>query len=166
MKNSEREAQESVTVLFVCLGNICRSPMAEGLFAEKVRTRNLEKGFAWDSAGTGAWHAGELADRRMRETALAHGLRLTSRARQVKAEDFTRFDWILAMDHENLRNLESLRPVGSSARLALMRDFDPEPGDRNVPDPYYGGQQGFETVYSILDRSTERFLEERLKERD
>ena len=147
-------------VLFVCLGNICRSPMAEGLFIQKVKEAGLEDQIEIDSAGTGGWHVGERADARMRQTAAKHGVDLPSRARKVKESDFRNFDYILAMDQSNLRDLEDLEGgvSGTKSRLFKMRHFDPLAHEADVPDPYYGGQRGFEDVYDMLDRSTEELL--------
>ncbi len=147
------------SVLFVCLGNICRSPLAEGVFRHLVRERGLEDAYRVDSAGTGAWHAGEGPDPRSVDVAQRNGVRLEGRARQVTPADFRDFDVVVAMDRENLRSLESL--VGDEgARIHLLRDFDPEPGDGEVPDPYYGGPGGFDRVYAMVRRSCEALLDE------
>ncbi|MEM6763743.1 MAG: low molecular weight protein-tyrosine-phosphatase [Bacteroidota bacterium] len=152
---------QKLRILFVCLGNICRSPMAEGLFTHKVSEAGLTDFFEIDSCGTGAWHAGERADVRMRETADSHGIALTSIARQVQTTDFSRFDYILPMDDSNLINLQRFvsRMNNAKATLVKMRFFDSEQPNADVPDPYYGGADGFEEVYRILDRSTQAFLE-------
>lgn len=153
--------KEKIGVLFVCLGNICRSPMAEGHFIRHVEEAGLSELFYIDSAGTNGLHDGEKADRRMRETARGHGMELHSISRQVKLDDFKDFNHIVAMDHHNLQTLEKwqAKVPGSQARLHLMRDFDEGFEGVGVPDPYYGGMDGFEEVYQILHRSTLRFLD-------
>lgn len=152
---------EKVKVLFVCLGNICRSPMAEGLFLDLIEKEGVADRFEVDSAGTAGHHVGEQADRRMQETARSHGVYLPSRARKFIREDLDAFDYILPMDHSNLSNIKRLTDSNKEhrAQVILMRDFDPEPGDGNVPDPYYGGISGFEDVYQILLRSNQRLLD-------
>lgn len=153
------ETTEKIRILFVCLGNICRSPLAEGVFAEKVRLAGLADRFEIDSAGTGSWHAGEPADRRMRETARGHGVALTSRARQFGYADFETFDHILVMDRSNLHDVLFLdRKERFSDRVQLFRQYDPDPEDYQVPDPYYGGDAGFERVYAIVDRTCDALL--------
>lgn len=149
-----------IRLLFVCLGNICRSPLAEGVFLDLVTRAELGDRYDVDSAGTGAWHAGEGADPRSVEVAERNGVRLTGCARQVEPEDFRSFDLILAMDHENLENLRTMNErVGGTARLALLREFDPESDDgREVPDPYYGGPRGFELVFEMVQRSCAALL--------
>ena len=148
------------SVLFVCLGNICRSPLAEGVFAHLVAEAALDDRFRIDSAGTGAWHVGNLPDARSREVAPRNGVVLPSRARQVRASHFTAFQVIVAMDRSNLSDLESLQfKSGGDARLVLMRDFDSEPGNGEVPDPYYGGAEGFDRVYDMVLRSAQGLLD-------
>lgn len=152
---------EPQSVLFVCLGNICRSPLAEGIFEHLIQEEGLEDSFRVDSAGTGAYHAGEGPDPRSIAIAEEHGIPLTSVARQVRAEDFESFDIIVAMDRANVRSLEELR-MGrkGKGRLVMMRDFDPEGPGGDVPDPYYGGADGFERVYQMLDRCCRGLLEQ------
>lgn len=149
------------SVLFVCLGNICRSPLAEGVFWHLVVQRGLESSFRVESAGTGAWHVGEPPDDRSSEVARRHGVSLDGQqARRVRSSDFAEFDHLVAMDRENLRTLERLMDeVGGAASLSLLRDHDPEPGDGDVPDPYYGGGHGFDHVFRMIRRSAEALLD-------
>ena len=150
---------DRITVLFVCLGNICRSPMAEGVFEAKVNTAGLSERIRIDSAGTSAYHVGEPPDSRMRSTAHQFGLDIDAqRSRQVNRDDFLEFDYIIAMDRSNLHNLQRMMPPEGKAVLRMMREFDTQPGDGDVPDPYYGGAGGFQKVYEILSRSGENFL--------
>jgi len=152
-------------VLFVCLGNICRSPAAEGIFRRLIDEAGLADRFTIESAGTGAWHVGEPADARMREAALRREVTLTSRARQVQPHDFEHFDYIIAMDASNLAHLRKQAPAGHHAALHLFRDFDPEsPGD-DVPDPYFGGAEGFEDVLDIVTRTGRSLLAHLRQER-
>lgn len=146
-------------VLFVCLGNICRSPAAEAVFRHLVDEAGLADQFVIDSAGTGAWHIGEPADARMREAAVRRHVRLAGLARQVQASDFTRFDHILAMDASNLAHLRQRAPRAHQATLRLFRDFDPEGPGEDVPDPYYGGADGFDEVLEIVTRTGRALLE-------
>jgi protein-tyrosine phosphatase len=151
---------EATRVLFVCLGNICRSPLAEGVFRDLVRRRGLEEHYRIDSAGTGAWHVGEGPDPRSCAVALKNGVRLTGQARQVAPADLADFDWVIAMDRQNLHDLQAIaRTHGGGARVHLLRDFDPDPGDRQVPDPYYGGDEGFDRVYAMVLRASGGLLE-------
>jgi protein-tyrosine phosphatase len=158
-------AQE-ISVLFVCLGNICRSPLAEGVFRHALDEEGLTDRFRVDSAGTGSWHVGESPDHRSVRSAATHGVTLTGHARQVQPEDFDRFDYIVAMDQSNLSHLQQYQTnVGGDAVLYLLREFDPEGGPgAEVPDPYYGGPNGFEEVYKIVDRSCRAFLDHVLDE--
>jgi protein-tyrosine phosphatase len=153
-----------VAVLFVCLGNICRSPLAEGVFRSLVRERGLEDRFLIESAGTGAWHVDQPPDPRSVDIARRHGVSLDGqRARQVRPDDFARFDYVVAMDRANLRALERLRDQAGQndrASVVLLRDHDPEPGDGEVPDPYYGGPHGFDDVFDMVRRSAEALLDE------
>lgn len=150
----------STSVLFVCLGNICRSPLAEGVLRHRARERGLDGRVRADSAGTGAWHVGEAPDRRSAQVARKNGIALEGRARQVEVEDFRTFDLLVAMDRSNLRKLERMKErAEGTAALHLLRDFDPDPGDGEVPDPYYGGPGGFDDVYEMVDRSVEALLD-------
>ena len=155
------EPRSTTSVLFVCLGNICRSPLAEGVLQHLLAEEGMDEAVTVESAGTGSWHIGERADPRSREVAQRHGIELTSRARQVSPADFERFDLIVAMDRDNLANLRELQErSGGDAHLALLRDWAPEPGDGEVPDPYFGGDGGFDRVYEMLRRSLERLVAE------
>ena len=153
----------TVSVLFVCLGNICRSPLAEGVFTSVAESRGLGSRFEADSAGTGAYHVGEPPDARATAVAARHGVDLPSVARQVTRRDFEHFDLVVAMDRSNRRSLERLRgprPRPGAARIVLMRDHDPDPDSPDVPDPYYGSADGFERVYRIVQRCCEGLLDE------
>lgn len=148
-------------LVFVCLGNICRSPTAEGIFIHKVKEAGLESYFYIDSAGTAAYHSGERADRRSQEAANKHGVHLPSIARRFEYADLEEFDLILAMDSNNLSNIiENDKRNRFLDKVKLMREFDPIPGDKNVPDPYYGGEMGFENVYQMVERSCDALLAE------
>ena len=144
------------SVLFVCLGNICRSPLAEGIFIHIARERKILSRFEVDSCGTGGWHAGEPADARSIAVAKKHGVRLPSRARKVVPGDDWRFDQIIAMDRENRRDLLALGAPRD--RVLLARAFDQtlegaHESELDVPDPYYGGHEGFDQVYEMLERA-------------
>lgn len=151
----------SLGVLFVCLGNICRSPTAHGVFERCVQDAGLAARIRVDSAGTGDWHAGEPPDSRARMHARARGFELGHlRARQVRLEDFRRFDLILAMDRNNLADLERLRPPDFGGELALfLRYARAGEGLLEVPDPYYGGSGGFETVLDLVEDAAGGLLE-------
>ena len=150
-----------IRVLFVCLGNICRSPLAEGVFRKMVMEAGFEDRFEIDSAGTGQWHVGQQADARMRSTAKMRGVDLNDiRARQMDRDDLYHFDHVFAMDRSNLHDALYLDPDGDhSARARLFREFDTEPGDYQVPDPYYGGPNGFDNVFDIVERTSEAILD-------
>lgn len=137
-----------VSILFVCMGNICRSPLAEGIFAHLVDEAGVADRYTVDSAGTGGWHQGDRPDRRSIATAQNHGVDISrQRARQIKTEDFNDFDLILAMDRDNLAALEKSAPHG--ANIHLFGDTALGTGE-DIPDPYYGGPGGFELVYTRL----------------
>jgi protein-tyrosine phosphatase len=147
-------------VLFVCLGNICRSPAAEAAFQHAASEAGLANEFVVDSAGTGAWHVGEPADARMREAGRRRGIEVTSRARQVSDDDFRDFDHILAMDLTNLRTLRRQAPAKHRSKIRLFRDLDPQGAGEDVPDPYYGGETEFDDVLDIVTRTARALLEE------
>jgi protein-tyrosine phosphatase len=157
---------DEIRVLMVCLGNICRSPMAEGVFRHLLTEAGLDGRIRVDSAGTGSWHAGESPDLRSVRTAAGRGVTLSGAARQVRPEDFRTFDYIVAMDTANLRDLERFRNgVGGPAAVYLLREFDPEGGPgAEVPDPYYGGPRGFEDVFDMVERSCRGLLDHILQE--
>lgn len=144
---------ERARVCFVCLGNICRSPTAEGVMKSLVEHQDLADRIVVDSAGTAAYHVGERADRRSREAAGRRGIPLDSRARQFTVDDFSQQDYVLAMDRENLAHLEALcAQADFDGQLALLRDFDALAArGSEVPDPYYGGDAGFEEVLDLCE---------------
>jgi protein-tyrosine phosphatase len=149
-------------ILFVCLGNICRSPAAEGIFNQKIKERDLENFFVVDSAGTGNWHVGNLPDQRMRSTALSRGIELNSRSRQIEENDLYEFDQILVMDKDNLNAVKSLtkdqnNPINSKIKLILNYSKNSQLDE--VPDPYYGGQNGFEKVIDLLDDAMDGLID-------
>jgi protein-tyrosine phosphatase len=150
-------------LLFVCMGNICRSPTAEAVMRSLVREAGLEDRFEIDSAGTGSWHAGDPPDRRATAAARNRGVTLEGIARQVRPRDFEHFDLLLAMDRENLRELRTFAPDEEAAGKArLLREFDPASAgapDLDVPDPYYGGPDGFETVLDQVEAACRGLLD-------
>lgn len=152
---------EIIEISFVCLGNICRSPLAQGVFQDLVKREKLDHKIIISSAGTSAWHVGDLPDKRMCQTAQAKGIQLRSRARQFQRKDYARFDLVLAMDEDNLAKLEAIAPKTlPEDKLMLFRSFDPENnGDLDVPDPYYGGAKGFEAVYEMVARTCPPLLD-------
>jgi protein-tyrosine phosphatase len=156
-------SDDRTSVLFICMGNICRSPLAEGVFLRKINARGVAPRFRVDSAGTGGWHAGELADHRMRRVAASRGVKLVSRARQVRPEDLHGFDLLVCMDDDNRQHL--LAMGAPPERVHLLLEFDPDSSHREVPDPYYGGADGFETVYRLVDVACDRLLDDLLAAR-
>ena len=150
-------------VLFVCLGNICRSPSAEGVFRHVFQSRAPHLPVEMDSAGTHDYHVGSPPDRRAIEAALRRGIDLASlRARKVSAHDFEYYDLILAMDEENYSELRRLAPPARRERIHLVMEYAPSAASRAVPDPYYGGAQGFEEVLDLLEEAAEGLLQELL----
>ena len=152
---------DRIGVLFVCLGNICRSPLAEAVFRGVVADAGLTSRFDIDSAGTSGYHDGEGADPRTLATAQRRGVEIDHISRRIHESDFDRFDYILVMDEDNLRKVERLRDrVAPDADVRLLRGFDPEAGDeREVPDPYYEGEAGFEMVHEMIERSCRALLD-------
>ncbi len=157
-------------ILFVCMGNICRSPLAEGIFAHLAGARGVRSNFTIDSCGTGGWHAGEPPDPRTLAIASRYGVPLDHAARQLSPADFDRFDLLLAMDRDNLRGLNSIR--ANCPRVRLIRQFDPAfapttPGADvsapDVPDPYYGGAEGFDRMYHMLHTACTGLLDALLR---
>ena len=150
-------------LLFVCLGNICRSPAAEGVFLHLLKQRGLSDQFVVDSAGTGGWHVGNPADRRMREAARRRGIDLPSRARQICLDDFASFDLVLTMDNDNLAAVKGLAQEASPKAAALIRpmlSYSRRFQETEVPDPYYGGEAGFEHVLDLLEDACSNLLDE------
>ncbi len=151
---------EKVKVLFVCMGNICRSPTAHGLFEHLVNTEHLDDHFEIDSAGTHAYHVGSEPDRRAQETATSHGIDLSYiRGRKVKESDFSYYDYILAMDGDNYAILEQACPEEFRDKINLFLDYAPEHPLDEVPDPYYGGIMGFENVFNMVNTASKGLLE-------
>jgi protein-tyrosine phosphatase len=155
-------------ICFVCAGNICRSPMAEGLFKHQAAQAGLSDRLHIESFGIGPWHVGEAPDRRAQQTARRHGVELTGRAQQFRARDFERFDQVWALDTEVAEFLRQLAPnTAARQKVRLLRELDPHrpthaaryESPLDVPDPYYGGPEGFEEVYRILERSSQTLLE-------
>ena len=151
---------EKISVLFVCMGNICRSPMAEGVFRQMVEAAGLAERIHIDSAGTHAYHVGEPPDPRAQETAARRGIELAEqRARRVSREDIALFDFILAMDQDNLSILHDIAEPEHRERIRLFMEFAPDMKIREVPDPYYGGQGGFDRVLDLVEAASAGLLE-------
>jgi len=157
-----------IRVHFVCLGNICRSPLAEVVFRDKVRAADLDDHFDIESSGTGDWHIGDGADTRMEKTAKKNGHSLKEHsASQFQAEDLETYDHIFVMDKSNLNDVLYLDEEDRhSGKVRLFREFDPNPGDYQVPDPYFGEDDGFKVVYDIVDRTTQVILEQLVAEHE
>ena len=153
MSASGDPAARPYRVLFVCLGNICRSPTAEAVFRHLVEDEGLTDRIEIDSAGTGDWHIGSAPDGRATEAAARRGIQLAGKARQVTLEDFQDYDLLLAMDAANLQDLRELAPRGTEQKVRLFADID-------VPDPYYGGDSGFDDVLDIVEQASRRLLDE------
>ena len=149
---SPNPVSKGTSLLFVCLGNICRSPLAEAAFRQEAERHGLS--MTLDSAGIGSWHIGEPPDRRAQAVALKHGVDISGyRGRQVSKKGFFEFDHILALDHENLRNLQALKPEGATAVLSLLMDYVPGQEGKAVPDPYYGNAQDFEKTWAAVSEA-------------
>ena len=154
-----------VSICFVCLGNICRSPTAEGVMLHLISERGLEDQIEVDSAGTASYHTGNKADHRSAQTAKKRGFDLPSRARQFKEDDFDRFHYVLAMDDDNYDSLRALSGGYHDDKIHLLLDFDSaNPKGSSVPDPYYGGDRGFEHVLDLCTSACEKLLEHLIEE--
>ena len=154
---------DKISVLFVCLGNICRSPAAEAIFQSLINDKGIGNQFIVDSAGTGSWHVGKKADSRMRFAAKQRNINITSNARQIREDDFRKFKYILVMDDSNFNNVIDLknRVKGSDfAKILKIQDFSSIFNEKEVPDPYFGGDAGFDHVLDILEDSVSCFLEQ------
>jgi protein-tyrosine phosphatase len=158
------KAAPAVRILFVCMGNICRSPTAEGVMRGLIAESELEHRIAIDSAGTGGWHVGDPPDARSVAAAARRGVRLEGAARQVRRSDFEQFDLIVALDASNASALRRVAPdAGAAAKVRLLREFDPDVGaseDLDVPDPYYGGEDGFDHVLDLVEAACRGLLHE------
>ncbi len=150
-------------ILFVCLGNICRSPAAEAILLHKLQKMQLIDQFDVDSAGTGNWHVGKLADSRMREAALNRGISIQSRGRQICFDDFSKFDLILTMDNDNLKQVQSINKelgVSSKAKIKPLLSYSIQTDLVEVPDPYYGGDKGFDQVLDLLELAIDGLIKD------
>ncbi|NVF14108.1 low molecular weight protein-tyrosine-phosphatase [Vreelandella maris] len=152
-------------VLFVCLGNICRSPTAEGVFRRALEQTGLADDVEIDSCGVGSWHVGKAPDSRAQQAALCRGIDLSGlRARQLNVQDFAEFDYVLGMDQDNLRAIRDRKPANSQAHIGLFLDFAGTPG-AEVPDPYYGGDEGFENVLNMIEAASNGLIQHLKRER-
>jgi len=153
-----------VNILFVCMGNICRSPTAEGVFARLIAEQGLKEKIGIDSAGTHAYHTGEAPDFRAQKSAEARGIDISGlRARKATAKDFENFDYVIAMDYDNLSHLESICPEEHLSKLSLFLEFGSQSDVKEVPDPYYGGPLGFERVLDLVEDASMGLLEDILQ---
>lgn len=154
---------EPIKLLFVCLGNICRSPTAEGVMRHLVEAAGLAERFDLDSAGTGSWHIGDSPDARSTAAAAARGITLDGHARAVDGGDFEHYDLILAMDRYNYRDLQAIAPTDEAeSKVRMLREFDPMStrDDYDVPDPYYGGPDGFDHVIDLVEAACRGLLDD------
>ena len=153
---------DKISVLFVCLGNICRSPAAEAIFLKLISEKGISSKFIVDSAGTGSWHVGKKADSRMRFAAKSRNIFISSNARQIQEDDFHKFNYLVVMDNSNFNNVMDLKNQvkGSDfAKILKIQDFSSIFAEKEVPDPYFGGDAGFDHVLDILEDSVSCFLE-------
>ena len=154
-------------VLFVCLGNICRSPMAEGTFRSAVEKAGLSAQFEIDSAGTSGWHIGEPPDGRATQTATIRGIDLSAqRSRKVRQSDFEDYDYIIAMDRDNYASLMGTSSKGSQDKIRMFLEFAPKVSETEVPDPYFGGQHGFDHVLDLVEEASDGLLEHIMQNRN
>jgi protein-tyrosine phosphatase len=152
-------------ILFVCLGNICRSPMAEGVFRRVAEDAGMLHLFEIDSAGMGDWHKGEAPDHRAQKAALDRGVDISGQAaRKVELEDFENFDLVLAMDGSNIEDLHDIAPHAARAKIRRFLDYAPQVGTQDVPDPYYGGTEGFDHALDLIEAAAQGLLAELTKE--
>jgi len=167
MELSTDKGMERIGVLFVCLGNICRSPLAEGVFRKLVADAGMQDRFRIDSAGTSSYHLGEAPDPRTAAVAARRGVAMEHTARRVRPIDLERFDYVLAMDTDNLERVEALADGrGDRPWIGLLREFDPAaPPGAEVPDPYYGGERGFDNVQDMVERACHGLLAHICRER-
>lgn len=150
---------QKTKVLFVCMGNICRSPTAEGVFAKLIKDKRVEQHFFIDSAGTHAYHVGAPPDARAQKAASERGVQISHlRGRKVNQEDFQQFDYLLVMDDDNYANLMTICPDEYKSKVKYLLDYAPQLKTREVPDPYYGGKRGFEYVLDMIEAASTGFL--------
>jgi protein-tyrosine phosphatase len=155
-----------IKILFVCLGNICRSPLAQGILQHLVHEKQLDGEIEVDSCGLLDYHTGSNPHERSVQVAENNGVTLFHKARQLSPSDFFDFDYILAMDKSNLKGIYNLKPENAHPEIELIRHWDPKGPDEEVPDPYYGDFSGYELAYSLLERSCREFLDELIRKKE